>query len=372
MGLQVGHHISGQMGLSYRVNSVVSQAVLELSPSTSEGHRRKGLALSEIMNNILLRKRLHDQVWRKRVVRDTCSFSNLPKKATGNFNPYPPSCGLLSVKQFTSWELVWRLGMSESRMVQIESEVHSARMAIGKHSGKLLGSRKSLKLRSHLVGNYNDSLTRAGRSLLAEFEKLLRQLVVLANSNAELRVNLERSALENNGIVQQIVIQRLGQMERLNDPILAIRYAIRNRYMENSIYPKRNKGKVLIGNEAAHNGDALADAILYHPSIFNRRVDMPTYANIYGLHPRQVWDLSDCKQFLQLITWYGTVKRWHPHNFTSTSFAMTWPADFFEKYSKAQLQAVRADFTNWKMDALTKLLEAKYAVEAKVNRIKHQ
>ncbi|KAH6719638.1 hypothetical protein BKA61DRAFT_220240 [Leptodontidium sp. MPI-SDFR-AT-0119] len=323
MGLQVGHQINRQMALSYRVNSIVSPAVLEFCPSASEpvSRRRKLPTISETIYNIALRNRVHNRDWRKKIIQGSSGSSKLPTRAVSSSDADLQSPSLLSAKQFSGWELAWALGISEGRVVQIESEIHNARMAIGKQTGKVSCSHKGLKLGSRLQGKYSENLTQAGLSLLVEFKKLLRQMMVLAYSNVELRVNLERSTLEKNGIVQQIIGQHLAQRQRLHAPILSIGHAIRNRYIENSTYPKRNMEKAHTGNEAAHNGDALADAILYHPAVPNHRVDMPTYSNIYGLNPRQVWNLSNCEPFVKLITWYGTVKRWHPHNFASTSFA---------------------------------------------------
>ncbi|CZT08702.1 related to 5` Pro-FAR isomerase [Rhynchosporium agropyri] len=245
-------------------------------------------------------------------------------------------------KQFGGWEVAWQLSMSESGMAQLKADIRNARKVIAKELVRDPRSSKKLKLSSLLVVDRYDILMTAGSSLKMELEKLLRQMMVLAQArtaltlcNWELKGNLERPALEtniivqqileeelkarllrpgleDNIIVQQIVEEHLATRERRNAPILAVGYSIRNRYLENSAFHSRNKATVLTGNEAAHDGDALADAILYHPLVPNYRKDTVKYTDIYGLDPHTVWCLQDCKPFLKMITCYDSVKRWNP------------------------------------------------------------
>ncbi|XMA08869.1 hypothetical protein WAI453_001660 [Rhynchosporium graminicola] len=223
--------------------------------------------------------------------------------------------------------------MSESGMAQLKADIRNARKVIAKELVRDPRSSKKLKLSSLFVVDRYDILMTAGSSLKMELEKLLRQMMVLAQArtaltlcNWELNGNLERPALETNIIVQQIVEEELkarllrpgledniivqqiveeylATRERRNAPILAVGYSIRNRYLENSAFHSRNKATVLTGNEAAHDGDALADAILYHPLVPNYRKDTVKYTDIYGLDPHTVWCLQDCKPFLKMITW---------------------------------------------------------------------
>ncbi|PVH78792.1 hypothetical protein DL98DRAFT_589946 [Cadophora sp. DSE1049] len=388
MGLSVGHHIRSQMGLSCPLHSFMPTSTKYNSNSVSKKHKPITLTISKFIYNISIRKWLRNRRdWREKVAGGSAEVSELPKDSKSKYDNKLQHQMSLSLRQFSCWELAWHLAISESHIAHIKAEVRSARMSIGEKDGQISRSKKRFKLDSRVRGRpFDDSITRAGDSLLEELEKLVRQMIVLTKSNANLtksnveltksnaglKVCLERPALEKNVVVQQIVRQLLSDRANLTDPLCAVGIAIRKRYLENSAYHSRNKEIVLAGNEAAHNGDALADAILYHPNEANHRTDVPTYSKVYGLPPIAVWTHRHCKPFVQLVTWYGTVKRWHPHNFTCTQFAKAWPADFFEKYSKAQPQVVQADFANGKKADLIKVIEAKYSIESKENRSKYQ
>ena len=306
--------------------------------------------------------------------------SNLPNSSTLQYDNMMQHRKPLSSMQFSCWELAWHLAVAETRMAHIETEVRTARLSIGKKNGHPSRWKKRRQQASFGGSSFSDdNHTRAGDALQEELEKLFRQMMVLKKSNIDLTTSnlaleecLKAPALEKNVTVQQIVEQRLSHRAAVTDPLYAVGIAIRKRYLENSAYHSRNKELVITGNEAAHNGDALADAILYHRREADYREDVLTYSKIYGLPPLAVWKNRHCKPFLQLVTWYGTVKRWHPNNFTCTQFGKAWPADFFEKYSKANSQVVAADFADGKKVDLIKVLEAKYYMEAKQNRLKHQ
>lgn len=342
------------------------------------------MSIYDISNRKWLRNR---QDWRQKVASGSPEVCELPKSSNTDYDNKVQHQKPLSLKQFTCWELAWHLAISEARMGHIEVQVRNARMYIGKKDGRISRPKKRLKQESSVgYGVFGDNITRASDSLQEELEKLVRQMMVLmksnaeltkcnaelTKSNAELRECLKRSALEKNVVVQQIVRESLSNMADRTNPLYVVGIAIRKRYLENSTSFSRNKETVLAGNEAAHNGDALSDAILYHPHEAHRRKDEITYSNVYGVSPRTIWVNRHCKPFVQLVTWYGTVKRWHPHNFSCTQFARAWPADFFEKYLEAVPQVVQADFADGKKDDLIKILEAKYSIEVKENRSKYR
>ncbi|KAK0100358.1 hypothetical protein ONS95_008311 [Cadophora gregata] len=375
MGLSIGHHVRSHMGLSCPLQSVVGKSA-ELN-STALHVKCKSEApetISETIYNISIRKWLrNERDWREKIVRSSPEVSELSKDYKAKLDSNLSRQKLLSSKHFSGWELAWQLAMAESRIALIETEIRDARIFIGKQAGKMSRSNRRSKLHSRAKRRAcNDNTSRASDSLQNELVKLLRQMVTLRKSNLELREQLDKPALELNLTVQQIVKHHLSKRADVTGPLYAVGIAIRNRYLENCAYHSRNKEIVLAGNEAAHNGNALADAILYHPSEANHRKDTLTYLKIYGLLPHTVWKHNRCKPFLQLVTWYGTVKRWHPHNFSFTEFAKAWPADFFKKYSKPQPEIFQADFARGNMTDLMKLIEAKYTIEAKQNRSKYQ
>ncbi|CZT50571.1 related to 5` Pro-FAR isomerase [Rhynchosporium secalis] len=255
--------------------------------------------------------------------------------------------GSRSDKQFGGWEVAWQLSMSESGRKVIAKEL----VRDPRSTGSSLEMELEKLLRQMMVlAQARTALTLCNWELKGNLERpaLETNIIVQQILEEELKARLLRPGLEDNIIVQQIVQEHLATRERRNAPILAVGYSIRNRYLENSAFHSRNKATVLTGNEAAHDGDALADAILYHPLVPNYRKDTVKYTDIYGLDPHTVWCLQDCKPFLKMITWYDSVMRWNPYNFASTPFAKAWPADFFNAYAKAQLDVVRADFADGK------------------------
>ncbi|KAL2074865.1 hypothetical protein VTL71DRAFT_8644 [Oculimacula yallundae] len=360
MGLPIGHHVSRQVALSQPVNSLVSFAILDPSPR-SPNEKQQACSISKAIYTIAIQARVQKRDWRQRLTRSFRNSNSLPMNANSNAKHGLKSVSSLSAKTFSGWEVAWHLSISEHTLTQIRTTVHNARVAIGRELMKgpisRKKSRKKSKLGSVWLADHDKNFTAATVSLQVELEKLLRQMIVIAQANGELGMRLEKPALEKNIIVGQILGERLATREHLHGPILAIGYSIRNRYLENSAYKTRNKEKILGGNQAAHDGNALADALLYHPSTPNHRTDVATYANIYGLPPHTVWNLRDCKPFLRMVTWYGSVRRWQPYHFASTPFAKAWPADFFVKCSKSQIEVLKADLAKKNMDVLIKLLE---------------
>ena len=130
--------------------------------------------------------------------------------------------------------------------------------------------------------------------------------------------------------------------------------------------------EVRLGNEAAHYGNAIADAMLYQPGMEKRRKDEKTYVDTYGFTPFQVWRFRGCKPLMQMLDWYGSVKDWHSASaFPHTAFAKAWPSDLFEKYKTATLETVESDFTDNKQTELLEKLKKAYLIEEALNRSRH-
>jgi hypothetical protein len=93
-------------------------------------------------------------------------------------------------------------------------------------------------------------------------------------------------------------------------PLWSIRQAVRNRHIEYHC-SRRDAEAVARGNEAAHYGNALADATLYHPDNPIKRKDKTKYTSMYQFNPDKILALRDCKQFIDMVSWHASVRNWH-------------------------------------------------------------
>lgn len=73
----------------------------------------------------------------------------------------------------------------------------------------------------------------------------------------------------------------------------------------------RDAEVVARGNEAAHYGNALADATLCHPDNPIKRKDKTKYASMYQFNQDKILALRDCKQFIDMVSWHTSMRNWH-------------------------------------------------------------
>lgn len=131
---------------------------------------------------------------------------------------------------------------------------------------------------------------------------------------------------------------------------------VRSRWIEYTLHPGQSSSIITRGNEAAHAGFALADSLLYHPDHRHGRKDATSYIEIYGFSPQMVYQLRGCHDLMTLLSWYGSVKRWQGSKLPRSRFAKAWLFDFFEKYSKADVEFVRDLFSDGKQASLLRVL----------------
>ena len=231
-----------------------------------------------------------------------------------------------------------------------------------------------------LSGN-NAELLRLENEMLKAENVALQAKIKDLETGAIFFDNPNDGAWKESNTVQQHVAQEVSKVVRVSEriwfsrllPHVDIGAPVRHRKLEHRRAPaKKNKELIRQGDEAAHYGKAIADAVLYHPGFPNRRKDEETYISTYGFTPSQVWKFRDCESLIQILDWYGSVIDWHhPSAFPHTSFAKAWPADIFEKYKNATLETVQADFADGKQTELLQTLKAAYLKEEAANRVQH-
>ncbi|KAM3068834.1 hypothetical protein ACMFMG_010996 [Clarireedia jacksonii] len=101
------------------------------------------------------------------------------------------------------------------------------------------------------------------------------------------------------------------------------------------------------GEEAIHHVDAVADALLYAPELFEdhhrfeARQDISLYKAIYGVRPQTVlrFGMKGFRFPIDLINWKAQVKQWHPNDYSSTAFYAAWPSVLSSCENFRQLEA---------------------------------
>lgn len=218
----------------------------------------------------------------------------------------------------------------------------------------------------------NETLKAENVALRAKIKDLETRAVFFDNPGDE--------AWKESNTVQQYVAQVVSKAVAVSEAKLFARILhcdigalVRQRKLEHRRSRlKKNTELIRQGDEAAHYGKAIADAMRYHPAIRNPRKDEETYTSTYGFTPFQVWIFRNCKPLIQMLDWYGSVIDWHhPSTFPHTAFAKAWPSDLFEKYKTAKPETVQEDFADGKQNELLQVLKAAYLKEEAANRAQH-
>jgi hypothetical protein len=117
----------------------------------------------------------------------------------------------------------------------------------------------------------------------------------------------------------------------------------------------QNENIVGLGNKASHYGMAAADAALYQDSLSEiKRTDVPTYIDLYGIHPNFVWQHRDCKQFLEMLDWRGSMKDFQVHAYANGAYELT----KFHMASKALINSMETNPEKWQSAAIQEYFTA--------------
>ena len=111
-------------------------------------------------------------------------------------------------------------------------------------------------------------------------------------------------------------VKQVDEKMRVILPLMNVGIEIRNRKLEWEKKSQKNEKLIDLGNQASHQGRALADAMLYHPLCPDRRTDPETYVAMYGLAPHLVYNRVSAAKFLEMLDWRGGMKDFYAHAYT--------------------------------------------------------
>jgi hypothetical protein len=119
------------------------------------------------------------------------------------------------------------------------------------------------------------------------------------------------------------------------DPLIEVGVAIRNRFLEQCLGFRQNNPVISLGSKAAHYGNPLADALLYHSDLPNKRTDISRYISVYGFSPEKV---LGCEIVALLWTSFPGMARSAAGTHLRTSNLVHFPASSQLTSSKSMLE----------------------------------
>lgn len=154
-------------------------------------------------------------------------------------------------------------------------------------------------------------------------------------------------------------------------------FAIRSRHLEWLKTPQgRDMTIIEKGGEVAHYADALLDAVMFVPELFDNKCETPhddkLYKQTYHHSPIEIITLAsyDCyRPLIKVINWFARIKQWR----TNRDYLKT---DFVTESGKHGIYPFTAHKHEWlwlpKWDSILRELESLYLKEENMNKIKYQ
>ncbi|KAF4627505.1 hypothetical protein G7Y89_g10651 [Cudoniella acicularis] len=87
-------------------------------------------------------------------------------------------------------------------------------------------------------------------------------------------------------------------------PLAQIGVSIRSRYLEHQSRSRKNKAIIERGNQAAHYGDPISDALLFQTTFTYGGMVRAAFKDLYSLEPEQVLRLKSCKELMVMLMWH--------------------------------------------------------------------
>ncbi|TEY77682.1 hypothetical protein BOTCAL_0052g00210 [Botryotinia calthae] len=153
--------------------------------------------------------------------------------------------------------------------------------------------------------------------------------------------------------------------------------AIRSRHFE---WLKSPQGRVITiiekGSEVAHYADALLDAVMFVPELFDNKCetshDDELYKQTYHHSPVEIISMASCdhsKSLINVINWFARIKQWC----TNRDYLRT---DFVTESGQLGIYPFASQKHDWlklpKWDSILRDLESLYLKEENMNKRKHQ
>jgi hypothetical protein len=407
MGLPIGHNVRSQLCLSRDVNYLISLTIRCSSTSasndlgfantdqTTSGHSSDNP--KQRLNHVKSNSLSSEQTICTRG-RDS---EQIQIPIQGTESEWLVACvELLKVsKEGRGWKLAWFISGLEQQIEHLQGQQHQLTAAIklqheqlkpaGTHSlhfyigppctvSKKFSPSPLLMLAE--LAEYNTVLEASNRDLknmAAFFEDHLNDTWKM-NSRIQQHVGEEISWVRKASTRRfRARMAKVPKAEKASnksllkemDPLIKVGVAIRNRFLEQCRGFPPDHPVIYLGNRAAHDGNPLADALLYRSELPNKRTDISRYLSIYGFSPEKILSLRDCGPLIKIISWNGSVRSWYtPSNFKCSAFSRIWPSDFFKKYAGASIASIQAEFANDQQSELINKLEAEYLLETKRNQ----
>ncbi|TGO41245.1 hypothetical protein BHYA_0024g00220 [Botrytis hyacinthi] len=154
-------------------------------------------------------------------------------------------------------------------------------------------------------------------------------------------------------------------------------FAIRSRHLEWLKTPQgRDMTIIEKGGEVAHYADALLDAVMFVPELFDNKCETPhddeLYKQTYHHSPIEIIALAsyDCyKPLVKVINWFARIKQWR----TNRDYLKS---DFVAESGKHGIYPFTAHKHEWlwlhEWESILRELESLYLKEENMNKIKYQ
>ncbi|KAF7937518.1 uncharacterized protein EAE98_001832 [Botrytis deweyae] len=154
-------------------------------------------------------------------------------------------------------------------------------------------------------------------------------------------------------------------------------FAIRSRHLEWLKIPQgRDMTVIEKGGEVAHYADALLDAVMFVPELFDNKCEKPhddeLYQQTYHHSPIEIISMASydhSKPLIKVINWFARIKQWR----TNRDYLRT---DFVTESAKFGIYPFTAHKHDWlkliKWDSILRELESLYLKEENMNKIKYQ
>ncbi|ATZ54472.1 hypothetical protein BCIN_10g04730 [Botrytis cinerea B05.10] len=182
---------------------------------------------------------------------------------------------------------------------------------------------------------------------------------------------------ESNRIILQEILQKKGFCTKLRALPQQAGFAIRSIHFE---WLKSPQGRDITiiekGSEVANYADALLDAVMFVPELFDNKCetyyDDELYKQTYHHSPIEIISMASCdhsKSLINVINWFARIKQWC----TNRDYLRT---DFVTENGQLGIYPFTSQKRDWlklpRWDSILRDLESLYLKEEDMNKRKHQ
>ncbi|KAM0313990.1 hypothetical protein ACHAO8_005098 [Botrytis cinerea] len=182
---------------------------------------------------------------------------------------------------------------------------------------------------------------------------------------------------ESDRIMLQEILQKKGFCTKLRALPQQAGFAIRSRHFEWLKIPQgRDITIIEKGSEVAQYADALLDAVMFVPELFDNKCetsyDDELYKQTHHHSPTEIISMASCdhsKSLINVINWFARIKQWC----TNRDYLRT---DFVTENGQLGIYPFTSQKRDWlklpRWDSILRDLESLYLKEEDMNKRKHQ